>query len=520
MKLFISYSRTDEAFVRKLATKLSDAGVDIWLDVDDIPAGMKWSTAIQQGLDACEIMIVVISPDSMASRNVEDEWQYYLDEKKHLVPILLNQAKVHFQLRRIQYIDFLNLDFDSAFAKLLTQLDAKGVLKTTGSTGTTSTTVQPTPSVGTRPASSAASPKQKASYSIPVDAQVVYERANSLVREGNYDEAGKLYRQALKIAERDGILDWKDAEQALLNIQDLALARELIAEGDRYMASDSWREALRKYEGALRVLPNSFQAKERIKTFHTLEIARAFKGKRNSDWTPIIQTFTVHGIDFEMCLVPPGSFQMGSEDGGNDEKPVHTQTFTEPFWIGLHPVTNAQWRAAVANSGGAVEEPNLTGWYNEKAKDQHPVVGVTWHQCIAFANWLGWRLPSEREWEYAARGLDNLVYPFGNDFQPDLVVYAGNSNYRTAAVGGRPNDASWVGAQDMSGNVWEWIMSAYAAYPYTLDVEDVDKTNVRRVLRGGSWDGSSHGARAAYRDPYPDLRYLNHGVRLCRPPSL
>jgi tetratricopeptide (TPR) repeat protein len=101
-------------------------------------------------------------------------------------------------------------------------------------------------------------------HRIPFDARVSYNRANSLVRAGNYEEAERLYREARDLAERSGILSWKDAEQALLDIQDLALARELLIEGDRLMKTDSWSEALRKYEGALRVVPNDPQAQERI----------------------------------------------------------------------------------------------------------------------------------------------------------------------------------------------------------------------------------------------------------------
>ncbi|MBI5667008.1 MAG: hypothetical protein HZC41_03300 [Chloroflexi bacterium] len=101
-------------------------------------------------------------------------------------------------------------------------------------------------------------------HRIPFDARVAYNRANSLVRAGNYEEAERLYREARDLAERSGILSWKDAEQALLDIQDLALARELLVEGDRLMKTDNWSEALRKYEGALRVVPNDPQAQERI----------------------------------------------------------------------------------------------------------------------------------------------------------------------------------------------------------------------------------------------------------------
>lgn len=101
-------------------------------------------------------------------------------------------------------------------------------------------------------------------HRIPFDARIAYNRANSLVRAGNYDEAERLYREARDIAAREGISSWKDVEQALLDIQDLALARELLAEGDRLLAADDWDNALQKYEGALRVVPNDPLAQERI----------------------------------------------------------------------------------------------------------------------------------------------------------------------------------------------------------------------------------------------------------------
>jgi tetratricopeptide (TPR) repeat protein len=101
-------------------------------------------------------------------------------------------------------------------------------------------------------------------HRIPFDARVAYNRANSLVRAGNYDEAQRLYREAREIAEQAGIQSWKDVEQALLEIQDLALARELLADGDRLLAADDWPAALAKYEGALRVVPNDPEAEERV----------------------------------------------------------------------------------------------------------------------------------------------------------------------------------------------------------------------------------------------------------------
>ena len=108
-------------------------------------------------------------------------------------------------------------------------------------------------------------------HRIPFEARVAYNRANSLVRAGNYEEASGLYKEARQIAERDGILTWKDVEQALLDIQDLALARELLVDGDRLMAADNWSEALRKYEGALRVVPNDPQGEERVEMVQRIQ---------------------------------------------------------------------------------------------------------------------------------------------------------------------------------------------------------------------------------------------------------
>ena len=108
-------------------------------------------------------------------------------------------------------------------------------------------------------------------HRIPFEARVAYNRANSLVRAGNYEQASGLYKEARELAERDGILTWKDVEQALLDIQDLALALELLNDGDRLMATDNWSEAMRKYQGALRVVPNDPQGEERVEMVRRLQ---------------------------------------------------------------------------------------------------------------------------------------------------------------------------------------------------------------------------------------------------------
>jgi hypothetical protein len=125
--IFISYSHADKAFADRLRSDLESFGTDVWIDVEDIDAGLKWSSAVQQALDTCEVMVVILSPDSAASQNVEDEWQYFLDQKKPLVPVLWRPAKIHFQLSRIQYIDFSRQPYNVALGQLCAELQGKGV---------------------------------------------------------------------------------------------------------------------------------------------------------------------------------------------------------------------------------------------------------------------------------------------------------------------------------------------------------------------------------------------------------
>lgn len=123
-KIFVSYSRHDEAFAGKIAIWLAKTlNMGVWIDIDDIQPGVKWSAAIQDGLDNCEVMVVIVSPESMESVNVEDEWQYFIDLGKPVVPILLRSAPVPYQLRRIQWIDFSERDeYNNSLRELIVEL--------------------------------------------------------------------------------------------------------------------------------------------------------------------------------------------------------------------------------------------------------------------------------------------------------------------------------------------------------------------------------------------------------------
>ncbi|MEZ4668694.1 MAG: SUMF1/EgtB/PvdO family nonheme iron enzyme [Anaerolineae bacterium] len=238
---------------------------------------------------------------------------------------------------------------------------------------------------------------------------------------------------------------------------------------------------------------------------------------RNSDWMPQFQT--IDGV--EMALVPVGCFMMGSVDGESDEQPVERQCLDRPFWIDRYEVTNEQFDRL---SGTAENSANFPD-------PQHPREMVTWYEALAFCQQRGARLPTELEWEYAARGPDDLIYPWGNEFVEDYAVHQSNSNGETVDVGSQPDNASWVGPLDMSGNVWEWVSTIYDTderanafpYPYRADDgrEDMERTDVVRVLRGGGWRDNNTNLRAAarFRDDSvinPTFVHIDIGFRCAR----
>jgi formylglycine-generating enzyme required for sulfatase activity len=201
----------------------------------------------------------------------------------------------------------------------------------------------------------------------------------------------------------------------------------------------------------------------------------------NAEWTPIEEV--LDGVS--MVRVPPGCFMMGtSTDSGGQ------QCFDVPFWIDKTEVTQAQFR----DLGGVQTHPS------EFVGDNRPVDSILWQEANEYCLKRGGRLPTEAEWEYAARGPDGKTYPWGDTFTDDLSIFGRDSTLATAEVGSLPAGVSWVGALDMSGNVSEWTTSRYRLYPYDANDgrEAIDPFD-SHTIRGGSWNDGRHSVSAVYR---------------------
>ncbi len=192
-----------------------------------------------------------------------------------------------------------------------------------------------------------------------------------------------------------------------------------------------------------------------------------------------------------MVYVPAGEFLMGSPDGEgyDDEHPLHT-VYLDAFWIDKTEVTNAMYQQCV-NAGVCQENHDYGVAFN--GPDQ-PVVGVNWYDAKTYCEWVGKRLPTEAEWEKAARGTDGRKYPWGNQSPNcsllNYVSHGGACVGRTAPVGSYPAGASPYGALDMAGNVWEWVSDWYNAN-YYINSPPSNPTGPnsgeKRSLRGGGW---------------------------------
>ena len=224
----------------------------------------------------------------------------------------------------------------------------------------------------------------------------------------------------------------------------------------------------------------------------------------NSVSFPLGSTATTPaGTQHEMILVPAGAFIMGSEDGEPNEDPQHT-VFLNAYYIDKYEVTVFQYRACV--EAGACEP----GWGTEE--DDQPVTGVAWVDADAYCRWAELRLPTEAEWEKAARGTDGRSYPWGEEIDRNKANYAGDG-LEQMPVGSYPEGASPYGCLDMPGNVWEWCSTKWRK-SYDEEPDDSLEGDARRVVRGGSFYTSADGVRCSSRfRSYPDDRRAYWGFR-------
>jgi formylglycine-generating enzyme required for sulfatase activity len=523
MHFFISYAKKD---TRALALDLAEAleaspELTAWVDQELKATGSIWSRQIEREIQRCDYMIVLLSPDVNRSEDhpsgesfvlKEVEYMIQLKKERRIIVVMAQETLVPLMLTGKQYLDFHGETDAHALADRL--CDELGITRASElRAAKAAQQAQAEAEAREREAQARRDAEARAEQERIERAQREAAAADARQREQqrrDEERAQKGAAEQVRRAARPPLrlrIPWRPVAIVVAVVAMIALAAwvlpQVLGNGRGVVPTPTLSAT------APVGVPPPSSSTPTISATATRDPSlpsNAFlRQPNNAAWTPYARDFD--GI--EMVLVPIGCFRMGNDaeawnagaigapDGGE-------QCFDAPFWIGRYEVTNAQYGSSGAFAG-----------------DQRPREDITWLQARDFCAARGLRLPTESEWEYAARGPDALHFPWGDAWNENYAVWHGNSNSQTADVGSVPAGRSWVGADDMIGNVWEWTSSVFEDYPYDPNdgrEQDSDDTSVRRALRGGSLGSADAGflrAAARVRNDASDGNN-NRGVRCAR----
>jgi len=500
-RIFISYARKYEPFARKIATSLSDVGANVWLDVKDIPLGMNWSSAIQEGLDLGDLMILILTPEAMVSENVAHEWQYYLDDGKPIIPILLVPTRVHFQIRRLQYVDFHGQDYETAFAQLHSQLRRQGLKLNALSADDANITLPDNPTL----------PVQKTDTQPPIPTDELIDKFYNRKVGSTLTLAKEADKLLTQISQRDDIPFFLDLEIERADMN--AILEKYRIEQQKAKERARLQREYNSLEIAIKHQPFD-RARRHVEKW--LDDHPNFPDSKNyrDKVSPIQRTRKslrkILPVPFDLIHIPAG--QVTLTNTWDDEenyvgKKGASKTFdVVEFAIAKYPVTNAQFEPFLKAGGYDNQQWWTTDGWKQRQKDgwtqprywddakwnnsEQPIVGVSWYEAVAYCHWLSETtsikimLLTEQQWQRAAQGDYNRTYPWGDEWHCERCnnsVRSCDSNITTFVTHYESKGDSPFGVVDMVGNVWEWCLT-----DYYKGGNDMNGTNVR-CLRGGSW---------------------------------
>lgn len=500
LRIFLCHASEDKQSVRLLYKHLQAAGFKPWLDEEDLLPGQVWQHEIPKAIQSSAAVLVCLSQNSIKKDGyVRDEITYALDIADQqprgtifFIPTLLEACEVPERLGRYQWV---NLFEPNNYERLLKALQ---------------TLRQAPPPT-----------KPKPSYMHWLR-DPIWQTVGVMVALVALGWAVYTFYNNTVTVEGGTPIATVDTEATIQ-----AAVNTLVEEG----------------QGIVDVV---------AAVAATLTAAATATPTRTGTPTntPLPPNITASD-GASMVLIPGGSFEMGSEPEVGlaacrelyinqaddcqrgwyeDEVPVHSVTLVV-FYIDQYEVTNAQYAAFLNEQGNQAEggatwldaedehvriRQNGSVWQADDGFADHPVVEVSWYGAKAYCEWRGDRLPSEAEWEWAARGSEERQYPWGDDFDGNRLNFCdincgeewANGDYDdgyagTAPVGSYPTGVSAEGVYDLAGNVWEWVSSEYRAYPYDPDDgrETLTGTN-ERVVRGGAWSNIGLDTRSADRNDF------------------
>lgn len=460
--IFISYSRKDSELVLDLANKFTGEGYNVWIDRDGIESGDAFKSVIVKAIKKSKIFLFFSSKTANASPWTVKEVNMAVHLKKTIVPVKLDDTEYDDSL----LFDLVGLDYVSYYEN---------------------------PTQGLR------------------------ELLRSLKKHlGKTGVDIKKIKEEIKALEKDGLQLYTDQRRVIDEI--IAKKKQIGEVNQTCPVCGATNDIYALYCPACGWTYIPFQSRKMDeKRLATSKALWASRGKADQTIEEV-QTQKlpqpIMELIHDMVRVEGGTFTMGAtpeqgEDAFEDEMPAHKVTLST-FSIGRYPITQDQWEAVMGN--------NPSHFKGEK----RPVESVSWFDCQEFAKKLSemtgrhFRLPTEAEWEYAARGgKKGKRYKFsGGHILEQIGWYNENSGNISHEVGKKsPNE---LGLYDMSGNIWEWVQDWKGDFTEGDQVNPTGpETGIERVCRGGGWNREIDRARVSYRgDDQPTLRYCSLGLRI------
>jgi formylglycine-generating enzyme required for sulfatase activity len=503
LRVFLCHASQDKPDVRELYNALkTESWIEPWLDEEKISFGQHWTTVIEKAIDESDVVLIFLSRNSVhkegfVQRELNYAWEISLEKPRDvifLIPFRLDNCEIPRFLNSRQWGDFFGGKKKSTYQILLRSL--------------------------------------KLRYEQKISLEKLEQDAREIValEEAKREAAEKAAREKI----RREHLQWEIAENAVRE------KAERDAEQKAKLKKTATGSSLPIALGGLGILvligifvAVIFLAVKWLSPFFVPTPTEAPPAtKLPAQESPVITELfiitdapteaqdlgagsTMTGTDgMTLLYVPAGEFTMGSDKGDPDEKPVHMVNL-DAFWIDQTEVTNEMYSMCV--TADVCKQPSHKGsftnsrYYGNPAFNHYPVIYVDWDMAKTYCEWVGRDLPTEAQWEKAARGPDAKMYPWGNTFNGKLVNFCdtncsadwANKGYNddyadVSPVGNYPSGQSVYGVLDMAGNVWEWADDWYDVYPGGTTTSSKFGQKYK-VLRGGSWFVNMHDVRTADR---------------------
>lgn len=544
LKVFLCHASADKPKVRELYRTLRRRGVQPWLDAEDLIPGQNWEMEIPKALLSSDAIIICLTPNSVDKEGyVQKEIKFALDKalempegRIFLIPARLEACDLPFSLSKYQAV---NLFEKGGYTKLMKALklrasqlhlatvDLPKAGEITGEIEKIADEKRPLEPKKAKPETETPKPStQKIDVGGDVSDSVIVTGSNNVINVGTQEtpspkpEKEKVAKPVAKKEQPKKAKPPAKPNTAII-VALIGLVGTICA---ALVSSPMLTNLFDRTPEPTAIVFTSTATKPPAPSKTPTKVVTP-----TASLTPTVTPYPIEIVDSKgitMRLVPAGEFIMGSENFSDDEKPVH-QVYLDAYYMDIYEVTNAAYKACV--TAGACDPPQETSsrthssYYGNSKFDDYPVIFVDWNQADAYCAWRDASLPTEAQWEKAARGDDGRTYPWGEEISCSQANYFDGSKYcvgNTTEIGSYESGKSPYGMYDMAGNVWEWVNDWYDSYYYASSPSSNPLGPVSgqyRVLRGGSWGGFDNYVRSAYRDGYSPVSFNdNVGFRCAR----